>query len=304
MAEQQGDYIVNENEQPAAIIDTRRTVTALRGGGLVEQNVWGWVKMSAKFISHIRHLKGAKLAVWNVVALTISESGKCELSVAEIAELAGYSTSETRATIAELWEMGYMTVASKSGKRNIYSPEFVARAASNPTDRPLQETCTPLVGTSKCADDPTSPSIGNSAPSIKRVKRVNIYPDFSQMSVMEAQGQATLQLYRKATDFFPGSLVWEMVHNTITENSLTYEKIHAAAVAWEAQGFKRENVKGILEWAINGVPDLSAKRNGQSTTERKSPNANKQRTPAKEPTDADRALAAEIKAERAAMQQL
>jgi len=301
MAEQQGDYIVNENEQPAAIIDTRRTVTALRGGGLVEQNVWGWVKMSAKFISHIRHLKGAKLAVWNVVALTISESGKCELSVAEIAELAGYSTSETRATIAELWEMGYMTVASKSGKRNIYSPEFVARAASNPTNRPLQETCTPLVGTGKCADDPPSPSIGNSAPSIKRVKRVLYTADFKNMTIMEAQELQSLKLYRKATDFFPGSLVWELVHKEITTNALTFEQIHSAAVAWEAKGFKRENVAGILEWARDGVPNF------KTTSQKKEwskPNANKPSTPATEATDADRALAAEIKAERAAMQQL
>jgi len=58
--------------------------------------------------------------------------------------------------------------------------------------------------------------------------------------------------------------------------------------------------KILINWEANEYP----KTRQQLVTERKSPNANKQRTPAQEPTDADRALAAEIKAERAAMQQL
>lgn len=78
--------------------------------------------------------------------------------------------------------------------------------------------------------------------------------DFSTMTVMEAQKLPTLRLYKKAADFFPGSLVWEFVHNEITKHALTYEKIHEAAVAWDLRGFKRENVKGVLEWSINGVP--------------------------------------------------
>lgn len=179
MSEPQADYVTDALEmmgqgydQPAAIIDPPRTVTALRDKGLIEYKVWGWVKMSAKFIAHIGRLKGAKLAVWSVIALTISENGKCDLSVSEIAKLAGYSTSETRTTISELGEIGYMSIESKSGKRNIYSPEFVARAAKTPTDRPLQETCTPPVGESKCADDPYSPPIGNSVPSYKELKEL------------------------------------------------------------------------------------------------------------------------------------
>ena len=58
--------------------------------------------------------------------------------------------------------------------------------------------------------------------------------------------------------------------------------------------------KILINWEANEYP----KTRQQLVTERKSPNANKQRTPAQEPTDADRALAAQIKAERAAMQQL
>ena len=62
-------------------------------------------------------------------------------------------------------------------------------------------------------------------------------------------------MYRQATDFFPGSVVWEYVHNTILEHNLTFEQIRDAAVEWGARGYKSENVKGILEWAINGTPE-------------------------------------------------
>jgi hypothetical protein len=78
--------------------------------------------------------------------------------------------------------------------------------------------------------------------------------DFKNMNVSEARRLPTLRLYTDATDFFPGSVVWEYVHTTIQENNLTFEKIHAAAVEWGARGYKPENVKGILEWALHGIP--------------------------------------------------
>jgi len=228
MTEQPQDYITDANEmlgagyndQPAAIIDKQRTVTALRDKGLIEYKVWGWVKMSAKFIAHIRKLKGAKLAVWNVIALTISESGKCELSVPEIAELAGYSTSETRTTISELEEMGYMAVARKSGMKSIYSPEFVARATANPTEQPLQETCTPPV----CNHSyPTSPAIENPIPSIKRVKRVNTQTSKNEIASM-------------------GGIAWALAGGLeVTEEMAAEVRLRdAAPIAFEAAlGFSR-----------------------------------------------------------------
>lgn len=88
--------------------------------------------------------------------------------------------------------------------------------------------------------------------------------DFRSMSVMDAQKLPSLKLYKKAADFWPGSLVWELVHNEITKHNLTFKQINDAAVAWESRGFKRENVKGILEWAVNGVPKSSKGQDTQS----------------------------------------
>lgn len=166
--------------QPAAVIDPPRTLHAIQDGGMVEYRAWGWVKMSAKFIGHIGKLRGSKLSTWQTIALSIDESGKCNLSVPEIARLTGYSVSETRAAIGELNEMGYLSVERKSGKRSIYSPEFAARSTSSPTDQPKTDPTrktTPPVGTGKCADDPSSLSIENITPSINRVKRVNTGDD-------------------------------------------------------------------------------------------------------------------------------
>ena len=88
----------------------------------------------------------------------------------------------------------------------------------------------------------------------KKVERGEPALDFKSMTVPQARKLSTLRLYFQATDYFPGSVLWEYVHNTIQENSLTFEKIHSAAVEWAARGYKPENVKGVLEWAIHGIP--------------------------------------------------
>ena len=78
--------------------------------------------------------------------------------------------------------------------------------------------------------------------------------DFKAMSVEEARKVPELKLYAKATDFFPGSLSWHYVYTFIREHKLTEERIHAAAVQWDATGYQKTNVKGVLEWARDGVP--------------------------------------------------
>lgn len=179
MGEEQAEYITDAmkimgagySDQPAAIIDPPRMVKALRDKGMGDYKVWGWVKKSTNFIYHIKILKGSKLAIWDVISLSIDEDGTCSLSAPEIAELTGYSVSEVRQSIGELDEMGYLSVIRATGKRSIYTPEFAARGANNPTDNPSRKS-TPPVSKGNCADDPSSPSIENFTPSIKRVKRI------------------------------------------------------------------------------------------------------------------------------------
>lgn len=175
MSEDQQEYATDAlamlgagyGEQPAAIIDNPRTVKALRDTGLFEYKAWGWVKLSAKFIAHLHHLKGAKLAIWQCIALSIDETGTCKMTYKDIGTLTGYSHTEVIESIKELEAAGYLTV-NKDGKTNIYEPVFVARGENKP-----QETLVKKLDSTPVYQYESSPALENSAPSIKRVKRVN-----------------------------------------------------------------------------------------------------------------------------------
>jgi hypothetical protein len=78
--------------------------------------------------------------------------------------------------------------------------------------------------------------------------------DFKNMTVSQARQVPTIKLYIEATEQFPASVLWETLHNTITEKALTFEQLRSAAIAWIGKGYRPENVTGILEWAINGIP--------------------------------------------------
>lgn len=78
--------------------------------------------------------------------------------------------------------------------------------------------------------------------------------DFKNMTVADAHQVPTLKMYADATGWFPADVLWKTVHDTITEKALTFEQLHSAAAAWVGRGYKRGNVEGILEWAINGIP--------------------------------------------------
>ncbi len=78
--------------------------------------------------------------------------------------------------------------------------------------------------------------------------------DFKNMTVGQARKVPAIKLYIEATEQFPASVLWEMVHMTITEKALTFEQLRSAAIAWVGKGYRPENVQGILEWAVNGIP--------------------------------------------------
>jgi hypothetical protein len=77
---------------------------------------------------------------------------------------------------------------------------------------------------------------------------------FENLSIPQARKIPTLKMYADATGWFPADVLWREVHDTITRHQLTVEKIRAAAIAWVGRGYKRGNVTGILDWAVNGIP--------------------------------------------------
>lgn len=211
MSEQQAVY--DTQGDTAAEIHPPKIINVLRDGGLEEYKVWGWVKTSAKFIYHIKKLKGAKLAIWKVIALSIDKDGECKLSIHEIANMAGYSYSETQESIKELDAMNYLSINKESGKKSIYSPNFVARGDNQPTEYPSRKTRgqddTPLQST---GGHPSSPALEKSVPSIKELKELIPETSFNQeiadigWTLKAGKKVTQKQLYKRAeaSDFDEG----------------------------------------------------------------------------------------------------
>jgi hypothetical protein len=79
-------------------------------------------------------------------------------------------------------------------------------------------------------------------------------PDFANLSIAEAKKVPTLKMYWKATGFWPGDRTWAFIHQTITDHQLTEEQIRLASTEWDLRGYRQENIRGILEWAVGGIP--------------------------------------------------
>ena len=181
MSEPKPEYITEAEEmigtgyddQHAAVINPPQKLKALSDNGLVEYQAWGWVKTSAKFIAHIKKLKGAKLAIWMCIALSIDENGKCKRTIKELCALTGYSHTELISSLHELGEGGYLSI-NKDEKTNIYTPEFVARGGNIPSGELVKKLdSTPLDSTPVYQYESTPPE-ENPVPTFNRVKRVNI----------------------------------------------------------------------------------------------------------------------------------
>lgn len=216
--ENKSDYITESAEalemlgsgyDHAAIIEPPKKVLALSDNGLDEYKLWGWVKISAKFKKHIKKLKGAKLAIWQVVALSIDESGQCSLSIHEIAEESGYSYSETQASLAELDDMGYLSTTKSSGKKSLFSPNFAARGSNQPSDDPSRKTRGQDIPLQSSGGHPSSPAIEKYRPSIKELKELTPLSIenaiFADIPVTEEMTQ-TANLRETATRQFENAL--------------------------------------------------------------------------------------------------
>jgi hypothetical protein len=118
------------NGEPAAIIEQPRSRLVLRDG-LGEEWTVAWVKLSTAFKPHIKELRGAPLAVWLYLSLSINKSGVAFPSINRIAEDTGYSRNGVMEATKELEEKGYLKVRRGERKFNLYEPEFSAIGRMN-----------------------------------------------------------------------------------------------------------------------------------------------------------------------------
>lgn len=237
---------------PTVIIEKPRKDIALREAGLTEYKVWGWVKKSAKFIFHVKRLRGAKLSVLEVVSLAINEDGECELSLGDLAKLTGYSRSEVSESVKELEEMGYLLVQKEAGRKSIYKPSFAARGENYPTDEPIQKTDGLTSPVSK-DDHPSSFSNINSGSSFNRVKRVNTPK--GDLVDLELSKLPAISIRKAIHDYFRLNTNWDTKYNRqwmewAVETGITAEQIERAANTWRSDkqfNWQVPTLKGIFE---------------------------------------------------------
>jgi hypothetical protein len=72
------------------------------------------------------------------------------------------------------------------------------------------------------------------------------------MTITEAHQVPTIKMFHRATKFFPGAPLWQYVHDFLTKNNVTEDKLRETAILWRASGYRMQNIKGILEAARDG----------------------------------------------------
>ena len=139
MSEEQAEYVTEALEllhgEPAAIIEQPRSRLVLRDG-IGEEWTVAWVKLSTAFKPHIKEIRGAPLAVWLYLSLSINKQGVAFPSLDKIAEDTGYSRNGVMDAVKTLEEKGYLTVRRGERRYNLYEPEFAAIGKNNdPSDQ-------------------------------------------------------------------------------------------------------------------------------------------------------------------------
>lgn len=275
MSEEQSEYVTEQEVDEAlemlgkgydnaAEIHPPKTIKVLRDSGLEEIKVWGWVKTSTQFIYHIKKLKGAKLAIWQVIALSIDEDGNCTLPIRSIVKLSGYSRSEVMESINELGEMGYLSVVRQSGKKSIYEPSFAARGEGDPSRK--------TTGPVQYLTDPSSLSREKSSPSIKELNKESLKEggEPAKPKPPKASDFPELVLFREVVRHWPKPVQWESIIESVQKiNSRLFRPatVDDLAPFWKAWGVVSGNewsLVWLVEWAVNGkIPQKTNGNNNQ-----------------------------------------
>lgn len=214
MSEDKQDYVTEAMEllhgESAAQIHPPKTIKAVYESGLKDYKVWGWVKISSNFIYHIKKLRGAKLAIWQVIALSIDENGECRLTIKELKDLTGYSHTEVIESLKELDEMGYLSI-DRSGKKNLYQPEFAARGIGNePSDESskLSQETLPSDESTPPDQNESSPARENLAPTSKELKELKNPLSIQELKEANDKVDAILEMERKAQERKTAGKAW------------------------------------------------------------------------------------------------
>ena len=308
MSEQQPSYITESQEalemlgkgyEPSIEIEAPQTVTARRGGKLIEEERAAFVKIYTSFKNELKTIDGDELKIWLYLALSINRySGEARPGLRKIAEDTGISINTVRNYIESLQAKSLLEAHKEDGKTTTYYPSDYASVKKETVSK--IDTVPPTV--SKNSETVLKNKRTVLSPLRKNAqleeleeleKKEDTRPDFQSLKPSEYRKIPQLKTFIDATGWIPGSFVLEFVYDAVSDG-LTEEVIRAAFKAWTARGFKPANVQGYLGWAKDGIPATPAARKDDNAK----PKGIIQQTIDQVYTAADRLIAEQIKAER------
>lgn len=214
------------------------------------------------------------LALWHAVKDVAGEAGECYLSTSDLAVLCDMSAGQVSKSRAywlktgflkgslrrdpgypqPVWHLSVPDVWGKNVKWCEEHPRISDRLAHKKSLHQVK--ASPGEGGITYSEGGITPGeTKKSNKKIEKGERERPALDFASMTVSEAYGIPELALYARATGFFPPAVLWQYVRDRIADSGISEDKLKVAAVAWAARGFKPQNVQGILDWAIGGVPE-------------------------------------------------
>jgi len=245
--------MIGSGYEPSVEIESPRIISERRDGKLVDVERTAFIKLYTSFKRELKEMEGNDLKVWVYLALSVNRYSKtANPGLRKIAEETGLAVNTVRSCVERLEEKGLLGTEKEAGKGTNYRPADYVSVSKNDT------VTVSKFDTTVSKKEPTVSTPRGKIAQLEELEltRVNSLSadDFKAMSVEQARKVPELKLYAKATNFFPGSLTWHYVYTFIRENGLTEDRIRTAAEQWELTGYQKTNVKGILEWSRDGVP--------------------------------------------------
>jgi hypothetical protein len=144
MTEEKADYITEATEMLGKGYEIHAPAVVMEmGEGFHLQQVENeaWVKISTSFKKVMPYLKGANLAVFIAISLSINDKGECFPGIDTLADCTGYSRRAVFDAIRELEQTGFLTITHGVKKSNLYHVNaFAAFGDTQPESAELSPT--------------------------------------------------------------------------------------------------------------------------------------------------------------------
>ena len=260
MSEDRQDYLSSAAEmlgkgyEPAATIESPRSVYERRAGKMQEVEKPAFIKLSTAFKSELENISGDALKVWIFVSLSINrKTGKANPGLRTISKGVKLAVNTVQKCLKELEEADLLIIDRESMHYNQYeTPEYVSANRLEPT---VSNRDTPPETVSN-RDTLVSNFGGTVSPSVILNQSNQIKPD---MVDFELSKLPAISIRKAVFEYFRINTDWDTKYNRqwmewAMENKITAEQIRQAASTWRADrqfNWQAPTLKGIFEkWQL------------------------------------------------------